>query len=80
MPTIDTLVLDSAPLLTCPVSTLQTLAKNFVTTKSVLAEIRDEKSRTALEQWALVSEGLKVKAPSADAMAKGMLTLQHDMT
>lgn len=75
MPSIDTLVLDSAPLLTCPVSTLQTLAKHFVTTVSVLAEIRDEKSRIALEQWQNVEGGLRVKQPTADAMAKGELAI-----
>lgn len=83
---IENLVLDAAPLLsTASSSSLRGLARNFVTTPDVIAEIRDKTSRELFKNTLQVLNlahgsgeegnsdelgGLKVRDPSADAVLR----------
>lgn len=65
-PLIDTLVLDTAPLLS-QVS-LRGLARTYVTVPQVIAELRDSKSREYFEKLSLV-EGVDIKPINPDLVS-----------
>lgn len=69
-PRIDTLVLDSNPLLTQ--QPLRGLARRFVTAPNVIAELKDPKAREHWERLRLM-QGVEVllRQPGAAALAKG---------
>lgn len=85
---LDNLILDAAPLLSTAASAsnsaLRGMAKNFLTTPDVVAEIRDKTSRelfaTTLSVLGLETQdgaetgGLQVKEPSLESVAKGIYT------
>ena len=86
---VERLVLDAAPLLSTaatsssPATSLRGIAKNFITTPDVIAEIRDKTSRellaTTLQVLGLDNPtegskelgGLQVSEPNSDAIARG---------
>lgn len=69
-PKIDTLVLDSNPLIT--LKPLRGLARRFVTTPHVIAELRDPRAREHWERLRLI-QGVEVlvRQPGALAISKG---------
>ncbi|KAK6204732.1 Nin one binding Zn-ribbon like-domain-containing protein [Scheffersomyces amazonensis] len=66
-PTIRTLVLDAAPLITQAASALQQFAQNFYTTPGVYAELKDEHARQQLVFWA---DKLQVRHPKPEYIQK----------
>ena len=75
-PRIDTLVLDAAPLLS--LSPLRGLARNFVTTPQVIAELKDQRAREHFERLGL-TEGVNVQVrnPDASSVAAGMRKIAY---
>lgn len=64
-PLIDILVLDAAPLLS--LSPLKGLARTYVTTPQVLAELRDPRAREHFQK--LGGEGIEVFVKSPDVVS-----------
>lgn len=67
--TVQTLILDTAPLLTSPLASLLSLAQRFVTTADVLDEVRNKGQRERVErEWGTIQA---VAGSSAVASGSG---------
>ena len=67
---VNHLILDAGPLLS--LTPLRHLAQTFHTTPLVFAELRDPKAREHWERLGLSGVDVRVEAPSAESMSKGM--------
>ena len=68
-PSIDVLVLDAAPLLS--LTPLKGLAKTYVTTPQVVAELRDPRAREHFQNLGTEGLDILVKSPDVVSYSKG---------
>jgi RNA-binding protein NOB1 len=73
-PPIDVLVLDAAPLLS--LTPLKGLAKTYVTTPQVLAELRDPRAREHFQKLGTEGLDILVKSPDVVSYSKGESKVQ----
>jgi RNA-binding protein NOB1 len=68
-PPVLHLILDAGPLLS--LSSLSGMAEHFITTPSVLAELRDPRAREHWERLKMLGKEVEVREPDAASLAKG---------